>query len=332
MIKPLKILSIDGGGIKGLYSATVLSRLEQKFSCSLSDKFDMICGTSTGGLIALAISLGIPCETVCSLYKEKGALIFPPQNSFARKIESLVFGNGKFGTRQILGRGKYDSLELKKALAELFGDRTLSESKNLLCIPTYSITDGRPWVFKFDHTNLSRDNKAKYVDVALATSAAPTYLPIHEIPDYDNKQFIDGGVWANNPAMVGWIEAKKFFVGPSKEYDGIEMLSVSSLSKAFGKPVGWKRNRGFRGWKADLFTSMMSGQSQSTEYMMKTLSELPHTAFNYFRIPSDIVSSDQEVLVDLDVTNSEALHLLSGKGNDVADIVEKKTELIHFFK
>jgi len=81
---------------------------------------------------------------------------------------------------------------LKNVLTEIFGEKTIGESNNLLCIPSYSFTDARPWIFKYDHKegNLDRDNKARYVDVALTTSAAPTYLPLAEIDLYDYKQFI----------------------------------------------------------------------------------------------------------------------------------------------
>ena len=187
--KYFKILSIDGGGIKGLYSSTILEHLEKKYNCSCSDYFDLLCGTSTGGLIALGLSLKIPASDISQIYEKHGHIIFPKQS----KLKGLI--------RQTFYHGKFSDIPLKGVLKETFGDKTISESNNLLCIPSYTYTDARPWVFKFDHKEgkLDRDNKAKYVDVALATSAAPTYFPLAEIDYYDYKQFVDGGVWANNP-------------------------------------------------------------------------------------------------------------------------------------
>jgi hypothetical protein len=319
--RPFKILSIDGGGIKGLYSSTILEHLEEEFNCCISDYFDMLCGTSTGGLIALALSLKIPATEISEIYKKHGQKIFPRKPKWWGTIKQTLF------------RGKYSDEGLRKILSEIFGERKLKESNNLLCIPTYSITDGRPWVFKYDHKegNLSRDNKAQFVDVALATSAAPTYFPVCEIDYYDNKQFVDGGVWANNPTLVGVIEAIKYFVGRSKEFDSIQVLSISSLSLAKGKPTNWKRHRAFINWKGDLFDTSMNGQNEFTDYVMNSLSELNDIEIEYLRIPSAPVSHEQIHLVDLDASSKASLNLLSGKGNDIGVIYRKKTEVGVFF-
>lgn len=315
--KEFKILSIDGGGIKGLYSSTVLEHLEEKYNCHLSDYFDLICGTSTGGLIALALSLKIPAKEISKLYSEKGSAIFPRR--------------GKW--RQYMWRGKYDEKPLKDALQEVFGDRTLSESHNLLCIPSYSITDARPWVFKYDHPegNLSRDNKAKYVDVALATSAAPTYFPVTEIGYYDSKQFVDGGVWANNPTYVGVIEALTYFVGEDKEFDSVKVLSVSSLEKNSGMPTGSKRYKSFLKWKQDLFDTFLSGQSSYTDYIMTISKHISHSSVECIRIPSEPVSAKQGRLVQMDLANPKALNFLRGKGNDRGLLAAKDRNIAQFF-
>lgn len=321
MNKPFKILSIDGGGIKGLYSSTVLEHLEKKHQGSCSDFFDLMCGTSTGGLIALGLSLKIPASEISKIYSEHGKDIFPKQN----KLAGLV--------RQTLWRGKFNDEPLKKVLVSVFGDNVIGNSNNLLCIPSYSFTDARPWIFKYDHKEggLSRDNGAKYVDVALATSAAPTYLPLAENPHYDYKQFIDGGVWANNPSMVGLIEAFTYFVGKDKEYDGIQILSISSLNNASGKPTGLKRNRAFVHWRNDLFETSMIGQSNFTHYFLSKLHELTGIPVEYTRIPSETISAEQQHLVQLDVATSDAIHLIKGKGNDRGTLASKDLDIAKFF-
>lgn len=319
--KVFKILSIDGGGIKGLYSSTIIEHLETKYDCSISDYFDMLCGTSTGGLIALALSLKIPASTLSNLYMEKGSKIFP-NTPILNTIKQVLWG------------GKYKDKQLKKNLQEIYGDRKLGDSNNLLCIPTYSLTDARPWVFKFDHKEgqLDRDNKARYVDVALSTSAAPTYLPLCEIDYYDNKQFVDGGVWANDPTMVGLIEALKYFVGKGKEYDSIQILSISSLSTTGGKPIGLNRYRSFAKWRADLFDVFSTGQSSFTEYFMNSIREFNDVKVEYIRIPSEKIASGQECLVKMDKTTSKAIHFIRGKGNDQGEICKKKSDVDNFFK
>jgi patatin-like phospholipase/acyl hydrolase len=315
--KVFKILAIDGGGIKGLYSSTILEQLESKYGGQMSDYFDLICGTSTGGLIALALSLKIPAAEISKLYLEKGAIIFPHR--------------GKW--RQYFWKGKYSDEPLRKVLQELFGDRTLSESNNLLCIPSYSITDARPVVFKFDHRegNLCRDNKANYVDIALATSAAPTYFPITELPYYENKQFIDGGVWANNPAFVGLLEALTYFVGHGKEFASVKVLSVGSLTKTSGMPTGISRFRSALGWRQYLLDTFFVGQSSFTEYIMKTFEKTTKTKIDYVRIPSVPISAKQEHLVQMDLATKNSLNLLRGKGKDAGFDAANNKAIADFF-
>ncbi|MDO8366139.1 MAG: CBASS cGAMP-activated phospholipase [Saprospiraceae bacterium] len=235
-----KILTIDGGGVKGLYSATILNKFEDYFGKRCTDCFDLICGTSTGGLIAMALSLKIPASHVVGIYENRSAEIFPAKSKLRRLF------------RQIIWRGIHTDKGLIRVLDDLFGDRTLSESNNLLCIPSFSFTEYRPVVFRRDHSDLFRHNQLKYKDVALATSAAPTYLPMAELSEYDHKQMIDGGVWANNPALVGLAEALRYFVGEGKPYDQIQLLSIPSLNARKGNPLGMRRERSFLDWKGDI--------------------------------------------------------------------------------
>lgn len=319
--KQFKILSIDGGGIKGLYSAKIIEHLEQRFQCSMSDHFDMICGTSTGGLIGLGLALKIPAQTISEFYEKYGKVIFPKRT----KLGGIM--------RQTFWKGKYNDQPLREALTSIFGDKQISDAHNLLCIPSFSITDARPWVFKYDHKEgkLDRDNKTLCIDVALATSAAPTYFPLCEIPYYDHKQFIDGGVWANNPTMVGVIEALSYFVGKERPFDSIKVLSVSSLNNTAGKPVGLKRHRSFINWTNDLFETSTIGQSHFTDYMMKKLCELNHIKIEYVRVPSESISAEQQHLVQLDLATDKAIQFLKGKGNDRGELTKKLPEIESFF-
>lgn len=317
--KAFKILSIDGGGIKGLYSSTILEHLEKKHG-PVSDYFDMICGTSTGGLIALALGLKIPVPDISKIYIEQGKVIFPKRS----KIGGII--------RQTFWRGKYSDAPLRDVLQEVFKEAKVKDLNNLVCIPSYSLTDARPWIFKRDHGKLYRDNETLLVDVALATSAAPTYFPLSEIEGYDQKQFIDGGVWANNPTLVGVIEALTYFVGKSRDYQSIEVLSISSLNNTAGKPVGLKRRRSFVNWRNDLFETSLIGQSAFTHYTMEKLSELGHIPIRYVRIPSEQISAEQQHLVQLDCAVPKAIKFIRGKGNDRGFLVGKDPAVLHFFQ
>jgi len=320
MEKTFKILSIDGGGIKGLYSATILEYFEKKFKCRISDHFDLLCGTSTGGLIALSLSLGIPASEISKMYAEDGILIFPKMG----KLIGYV--------KQALLKGKYSSDPLKKSLIKIFGDKKIKDSNNLLCIPSFCLTKGEPWVFKFDHTILERDSEAFYVDVALATSAAPTYFPIHEIDNYSRKQFVDGGIWANNPTLVGLIEALTYFVGVGKDYNEIEILSISSLTKTSGQPIGTRKEKSFWHWKNDLFETFISGQSFFTNYFMEKFSSNFTVPINYVRVPSVKIDSKQEQLIQMDKASKDSIDQIISMGIDQAMLYSKMPQIEAFFK
>ncbi len=315
-----KILSIDGGGIKGLYSSTILRHLEEKYECNIGDYFDLLCGTSTGGLIALALSLNIPASKICEFYRLEGPKIFPKQN----KVIGFL--------KQALLNGKYSDIPLKKSLHQIFGDRKIGESNNLLCIPSYSITFADNYVFKFDHEEgeLKRDNNIPYVDVALATSAAPTFFPLAEIEAFKSNQFIDGGVWGNNPTLTGLIEALKYFV-PSEKFSSIKLLSISCINLYDGKGKS-KRQRSFRHWKSDLFQTSITGQSNFTDHFMKNIANSLKVPIDYVRIPSEKVASAHEHLVQLDVATKPALDLIEEYGNRVGLIYEKQSNIAAFFQ
>ena len=304
--KIFKILSIDGGGIKGIYSSTILEKFEDKYNCSISDHFDMLCGTSTGGLIALALSLKIPAKTISSFYMEKGDFIFK-KNKFS-------------WFRQVFLGGKYSGKNLKTSLEEIFKNKVIGDSHNLLCIPAYNYTDGNTCIFRYDHEqgDLARDNKIKYVDIALATSAAPTYFPICEIEQL-NKQYIDGGLFANNPALVGLIEALCHFVGKNKEYKSVQILSISSLDNHKGNPIRKNKNHSALRWNIKLLNPFFAGQAHFTHNCLTLLQKHSDIEIDYIRIPSTDLNEKQLKQVGMDKTTKECLKFMKGQGQSQAD-------------
>lgn len=304
--KKFKILCIDGGGIKGLYSAQVLAELESAYNVRLSDYFDLICGTSTGGIIALGISASIEMEKIVKFYKECGPKIFRSNWKKCGK-----FGNFMLGIRQAIIRSKYSQKHLRKALEEVFGQKTISESKNLLCIPAYNLTDGRPRIFKRDYGWLNKDNDKTYVDVALATSAAPTYFPIHKIK---STNYIDGGVYANNPILVGLTEYL-FKWAKSGQFNSVDILSISSCEKNYG----WspkKKRLPFFNWRENLFDCYSHGQEINEAKFLEVLKDSGMLKFdlNIVRILNERISGNQEQIISMDNASNDAFDLLISKG------------------
>lgn len=315
-----KILSIDGGGIRGLYSAKMLEVFESRFKCRLVDYFDMICGTSTGGLIALGLALGIPAANISQFYLEKGKEIFPNSRSPFRLL------------RQFFGGGKYSNEKLKQALQSIFGQRQLGDAECLLCIPSHSITHARPYIFKFDHSEggLGRDNSTPVVDVALATSAAPTFFPIVEISNHSG-QFVDGGVCANNPAIIGLLESIMYFIGNGKKYDTARILSVETLSPSSGRILSNRKAKGIIHWRQDLVSLFSEGQSKMTNFTLEQLCKSEFIPCDYVRIPSPDISPQQAGILSLDNANQKALNFLSATGIDQAHQYAVKEEVRAFF-
>jgi patatin-like phospholipase/acyl hydrolase len=207
--KVFKILSIDRGGIKGLYSASFLGNIEEH-NGPIADNFDMICGTSTGGIIALGLAIGMTAREIANFYEIKGPSIFPYINSLSRAL-----AKGK----QYIIRSKYSDNELKKSLTEVFGTKRMKDiDRPIVLVPAVNLTNGDNIVFKTPHQpEFIRDPEHLLVDVALSTSAAPTYFPIAMMDTFEGAQLIDGGIWANNPALLGIIESLRYYVGPNSQ-------------------------------------------------------------------------------------------------------------------
>ena len=238
-----KILSIDGGGIKGVFPASFLATLEETTNKRVTDHFDLIVGTSTGGIIALGLGMGISAKEILSFYEELGPDIFKG-NRWARFLRHLGFA-------------KYDKEPLRDALISRFDNRLLGESKNRLVIPSVNLETGEVHVYKTSHhPRLERDYREKVVDVALATSAAPTYFPTHV--SAAGSPLVDGGVWANNPTGLAAVEAIGILGWPR---DQVEILSIGCTSEPLNISAARKKPLGLGYWATKITQLFMKTQS-----------------------------------------------------------------------
>lgn len=244
-----KILTIDGGGIKGLFPASFLASIEEKIEGNISEYFDLIVGTSTGGIIALGLGLGFSAKEIQEFYEIYGPEIFKG-NPFLKFFQKFV-------------STKYTNKGLKKALDETFGTRKLGESKNRLVIPSFNLETGEVYVYKTaHHTRFQRDYEELAVHVALATSAAPTFFPVHYTSS--GVPLVDGGLWANNPMGMAAVEALGVLQWPN---DSIKILSIGCTTEAFKS----RRNGGQLPWApkiADIFMASQSSSSLGTAQLL----------------------------------------------------------------
>ena len=239
-----QVLSLDGGGLRGIFSAAALAALEDDLGSPVLEHFDLVTGTSTGGLIALALAAGIPARSVLEFYVNEGPQIF--RHPRRRTLRHLV-------------RSKYDGNALESAVRHQLGDRVLADSTVRLVIPAFDLTRRDIYLFKTPHhPRLRRDWRVPMWEVALSTSAAPTYLPAHTLQG-DRSVLVDGGVWANNPCLVGVAEAVSMLRAP---LTSIRVLSIGTTSEVRRTP-GRIRRGGIIQWVGtnSLVDTLLSGQS-----------------------------------------------------------------------
>jgi uncharacterized protein len=262
-----KILSIDGGGIKGVFPLAFLSGIEETLDNKIGDYFDLIVGTSTGGIIALGLGLGYSAKELLEFYERLGPKVFVPKK---KNIISSFFNT------------KYDSTNLEKELQDLFGDKRLGESNTRLVIPSYNLDRREPHVYKTSHNErLQMDYKVKVVDVALATAAAPTYFSSHETEH--GIYLVDGGVYANNPTGLAVVEAMTLLGWKPEEF---KVLSIGCTNELIDTKN--LRNKGKAFWAtkvSETFMSAQSSQSMGTAYLLANSRE--HN--NIYRIDQTVL-------------------------------------------
>ena len=278
-----RILSLDGGGIRGTFTAACLAKLESSIDGPITDYFDLITGTSTGGIIALALGLGIPAKTIRDMYEQNGARIFSrrKQKPLSRKAQLCLWIAKRQGALpksldiDSFLQARYTSDALECVLTDLFQDQTLEMvMKTRLVIPAIDLIKGSTVTFKTPHQpNFVRDRHFRAVDVALATAAAPSYFPAAA---FNNTLYCDGGLWANNPSVVGYAEAVKLrqicsTAGvPLFDVEDVRLLSVGTgVPRYFFKPRDG--SDGVLEWGPQLFDVGSGAQSQGAHFKAQSL-------------------------------------------------------------
>ena len=218
--QPFRILSIDGGGICGILPAAVLAEFERRYldGESIASNFDMIAGTSTGGIIALGLAHGRTAAEIRNVYVERGGAIFPPTSSIGRAIRIV-----RRGLRTV-----YDSAALEDELLHILGPVTFGEASTRLVIPAFEGRHGEPWIYKTPHhPDYKLDRVERSVRIGLATAAAPTFF--RSLPN-NGYVMLDGGLWANNPIMNAVVDALSCFNMDRRQ---IQILSLGCGETSF---------------------------------------------------------------------------------------------------
>jgi len=253
-----RVLSIDGGGIRGIVTTVLLQRIVATPGLEgFLNSFDLIAGTSTGGLLALSIAKGLDLSEIREVYVKKGPKIF--DDSWLDDLVDL----GK------LRGADYGTKGLRRELKRLFGNTKLGDLHKRVLITAFDLdneeTDKRSWKPKLFHNFKGPKNDRTLLarDVGLYTSAAPTYFPSVD-------GYIDGGVYASNPAMCGLAQTQDPRYEPTPSLDDVYLLSLgtgSSLQYIKGKSHDW----GYAQWIKPLVSLMLDGTAGIADYQCRQM-------------------------------------------------------------
>lgn len=286
-----RILSLDGGGVRGAFGASFLATIEDKLGEPLSSYFDLIAGTSTGALIAAGIAHGKSASTICELYETKSDVIFsrPPKiRSWKRfglnglkklpvaRSVAQKFADAGFDAATLEGP-KYENKGLRNELYRVFGDSTLEDVRHSrLLTLSADLTRGTTVAFKTPHLpDMFRDRHYSIVDVLTASAAAPIYFPPAKVGT--GNDHVDGGLWANSPTLCALAEAVRIGrecrrpeVDLSFGFDQIEILSIGTGNAAAYQDIP-REQAGLLWWAPRLFNVMGTLQSYGTHFQAEAL-------------------------------------------------------------
>ncbi len=328
-MKKVRILSIDGGGIRGILPGIILSRLEEKLqvyskdtNARLADYFDLFSGTSTGGILSLSYLVPDENQRPClsakdavNLYLDRGNEIF--KVSTWQKIKSLG---------GIINE-KYSAYQLEKELNNTFKDFWLKDLLKPCIISAYDVKNGKPHFFK-QHKSQNKIYNFKVRDVARATSAAPTYFKVAKVKNEINTSFplLDGGVFANNPSLVAYSEARTMSFEGKADFPTAKNMMIVSLgtgSKSQSYEYDKVKNWGQIKWIKPVIEIMMSGNSSTTHYHLNqifdTLKDIADKNA-YYRLEPELLTADTEMdnasVENLRRLKEDALNFISNKTID----------------
>ena len=301
-----QILSLSGGGFMGLYTASVLAELEERSGRSMADSFDLIAGTSIGGIIALGLSAGRSAAEIRDAFVKHGPAIFPKKAAKSNVAKFARFARS-------VPSPSYLPSALRDTITDIVGTKThISDLRRPTVIPAVNLTKGGPKVFKTGHNaRFVIDWQLPIVDVALATSAAPTYFPAHRIGD---ELFADGGMFANSPDLIALHEAE-VFLGVKRE--NVRVLSIGTTTTDFAMSGSQDPSLGLWGWaKGQRLSNVMIGSQQAltNDMMLHALGK------RYLRVDRR-QSDEQRPELALDIATSSAIaNLQALAANSFAEV------------
>lgn len=329
----IRILCLNGGGVRGLFTISVLAEVERIIeskkeieNVKIGNYFDLITGTSIGGILALGLAKGKSARELKEKFYKQAPLIFPQRLTLINTLKSLILP-------------RYSNKPLKFAVEEMLGkDTTFNELERRALIPAVNLSDGEPQFFKTPHNpQFTRDGDLKIVDAAMATSAAPTYFPPYYCKDL-NAYFADGGLVANNPSYISLLEVFRDmkYDFPNASHKNTQFLNIGTLGEKYTiRPKtlssSWKKGYiGLWGVGENLVLSTMSANQILHKHMLKR--ELSnHSAQENFIVIDDSIPNEAASDITLDNANESSLENLVSRGCKLANTEYAKNENFRAF-
>lgn len=291
-IPTFHVLALSGGGYRGLYTATVLADIEERLGHPIASHFDLICGTSAGGMLALGLAAEIPAPELKAMFENEGNRIFGCRSLMRRLLGGWL-------------TAKHDSAGLREVLTDRFQEKTIGDLKHRVLVPAVNYSTGRGQFFKTPHhPTFEMDHRMKIVDVALATAAAPVYFPLAR---NNRGVFADGGLVGNAPGLFGLHEVKTF-LAPNQDAR-IRVLAIGTMTIGATVRGGASLDRGFGKWRGGLFDLVISAQESSVDYMLRQ-----SLADNYFQIDDKATPDQSKDVKALDQVSIGSTNTLKDRG------------------
>jgi uncharacterized protein len=298
-----KVLSIDGGGIRGIIPAMVLAEIERRTGKRTSEVFDLVAGTSTGGILALGLTKpgqnGGPeysAKKLIELYEAEGGRIF------SIPVWHRIHSAGG------VAEEKYPAKGIEEVAHRYFDDAHLADALTEVLVTAYEIEGRAPWFFKRRHArdpNRGEGDNFLMRDVARATSAAPTYFEpfLVEGGPHDGCALVDGGVHSNNPAMCAYVEARK--IHPEEDDFLVVSLGTGELTRSL--PYEEVRGWGLALWAQPILNVVFDGVADTVDYQLREiLSTEEGEARRYYRFQT-VLNIGKDDMDDASRTNIAAL-------------------------
>lgn len=334
-MKKFRILSIDGGGLRGVVPLTILKKVEELTGKPIWQSFDLIAGTSTGGLIASALTIPkdktdkskgakYTLDDLMKIYLQRGQEIFPPPDDFLERMFKPADGTL---------HPMFSDKGIEKVFTDVCGDARMNDALTDIMISTYDLANNAPLFFKTRSSRRNTNQNILIYEIARATSVGPTYLPAFELyypndNDYPQRLCIDGGVFINNPSMGALAEFSKnhadYGYGKAEEdinYEDVFVLSVGTGSYAGQITAEEAKNKGKLFWATRISDIMMRGVNKTTDYEMMQMMETG----NYLRLSIDIHVEEFSEMSRADSKASD--YLIKETYKQVIDKSDKMEEL-----